>query len=546
MRTTLRPRLLGNLRELLAESERDIQALQGRLRASEELQGGALVRLETLEARFGTHDQLELPDCHDRCIHLDRRLEALERLATDQGQLHKLRDRNVEANIGFAELEHRVTELERAAVEAHSRSHGSPRNVTYEQLQDVQRSVEHMQEQLSAASASRASAIAEADRWHCEAQKWHHEAERLKNRISAMERDLAPAAREAEDLRTHLAQAASETALLRSQLAARDSDSARLECRIVELEAMMGPSKDGRRTRGCRDSRPVALEEGSTGSTGGCVHGRVLTLSQKALEENLKRSASSPLDKLPGVLENLSDSDWGLPLKASVGSDGSSISSASRRGRTEVASAPCLHSVNTGSHIANPPQCGSPMPTSQPTIALRPPESGRIVIDGSPTRPGKVNTVGVPTQQGGQHLAEPVQTPRFTSGSLEPSPRPCKGQQVAVNPPERRMSGVVLPRSQSAPVPLRRTAASPQPQPHAGVLPGSAVPLARWAASPDMGTPTPQGQMAQPYNGWAPQAMAAGRGPAGMRPLSPTPQAPLAAAWSPAYGVAANPAAGCR
>lgn len=78
MRQNLKPRLLAHMHDMLTEKEEDLQALQERLQASEELQGEPLMRLERLENHFGIASST---DRKVQPIPLADRLDVLEQRA---------------------------------------------------------------------------------------------------------------------------------------------------------------------------------------------------------------------------------------------------------------------------------------------------------------------------------------------------------------------------------------------------------------------------------------------------------------------------------
>ncbi|CAE8739465.1 unnamed protein product, partial [Polarella glacialis] len=254
---TMRPRLLGHLRELLDEREQDIAALRAKLCVSEEfdeeLNGRPLSRLELLEAKLGASDgnsaalgpggkvsplngrncsagaqDVALPEAVRRELHA--RLQALEHLADQQV-----------CEADPSDLESRVRALELAA---------SPQNQgrsldAWERLLETKRLVEQLEEKLAVSNAGRVALAAEAERWQTQAEV-------LQSEVAGL-RLLAPTGpqvtdRRSEDLqRSRLAQAVEQASMLGSQLAAREADVARLERRLFELQGQ----QNGCSIQGC-------------------------------------------------------------------------------------------------------------------------------------------------------------------------------------------------------------------------------------------------------------------------------------------------------
>merc|ERR1719356_2108671 len=106
----MRPRLLGHLRDMLAEKEQDITALRSRLRASEEVKGDALSRLEQLEARLcnlppgGTgnpsRETAALAPETSVATGIAAHVEVAERLQASQRLAEQLREQLAIANAG--------------------------------------------------------------------------------------------------------------------------------------------------------------------------------------------------------------------------------------------------------------------------------------------------------------------------------------------------------------------------------------------------------------------------------------------------------------
>lgn len=181
MRPTLRPRLLGHLRDMLAEKEQDIVTLRARLRASEELKGHALGRLELLEAQLSSLPPPGGDGLYD-CT------------AAAQAAVHE-------------------------AVQA------AAHNEVAEQLRASQRQADHLRGMFAASEAGRRELAERLERSELEAEEARREAGALFEHLAALEE------REAQ-----LLQAREQASLLNQQLISREADVARLERRVYELE----------------------------------------------------------------------------------------------------------------------------------------------------------------------------------------------------------------------------------------------------------------------------------------------------------------------
>lgn len=198
MRPTLRPRLLGHLRDMLEEKEQDLEKLRAKLRASEALQGGALIRLERMEAQLQScsANGAEAPP-----EEISERLAALEALAATRGY--------ASASSCDGSFAARVEALERYI----------------SQLADSHRQL----------AESKALLAVQAS----EAQAFRKEATELRERLAAAEKAGAPVSagvRETAALQARLAEAVQQASLLGSQLRSKEQVAQRLERRVVELE----------------------------------------------------------------------------------------------------------------------------------------------------------------------------------------------------------------------------------------------------------------------------------------------------------------------
>jgi len=255
MRPGARPRLLGHLRDMLAEREEDIVTLQGRLRQSEEFHRMSVARMENLEAQLdpACRPVVQNPEKCDRRTLLLTRLEAIERVAVARGLSIPAVPCDAVASDEGRGLDCRVAALERALEgggggEAAGGCEASDLAVSSQPMQQL---VDKLREQLSVSNAGRAALAGETDRWRSEAEALRRENDQLRIRLAQAEQEAAaregreaPATREADALRTRLRQTVQETSLLRSQLAARGADILRLERRCAELEGLPYDSQD--------------------------------------------------------------------------------------------------------------------------------------------------------------------------------------------------------------------------------------------------------------------------------------------------------------
>lgn len=247
MKPRLRPRILGNIRDMLAEKDQDITTLRARLRASEDLKGEPLSRLEQLEARidmksFGAgHDSNDSMVCytaerlgkHAFHTNLLLRLEALEKTLCIRNALSKTDD-----------LEPRVQLLEQNCEQLIALKAQDQLNKNNEDaqnhLREMQRFADQLREQLSMSNARHAALAAEAEKWQATAEDAHKEVLSLRQRLQETARAQATSdldGREVEALRARLAQTVEQASMLGSQLAARDADVARLQRRFSFSEA---------------------------------------------------------------------------------------------------------------------------------------------------------------------------------------------------------------------------------------------------------------------------------------------------------------------
>lgn len=240
----MRPRLLGHLRDMLAEREQDIQTLQTKLRESESVQGEYINRLERLEAQLGMSDLRGPPACAAANgssgvrgrPQLEARIEALVRIVQERG-LRPMEDGTGGQAGG---LESRVAALEECITNSESN----------EQLRSMQRHMDQLREQLHALENARATVQSEADRWHAEADAARQEVIALRQQVAVSgTSEKSPALREVEELRVRLKQAVSEASMLRSQLGSREADASRLERRVTEL--LQGEQEHKTRASGC-------------------------------------------------------------------------------------------------------------------------------------------------------------------------------------------------------------------------------------------------------------------------------------------------------
>lgn len=247
MRPTLRPRLLGHLRDMLSEKEEDLQTLRQRLQVSEEFQGEALSRLERLESHFGVAVNGYEKAKPASGPSLSARLDVLERHAGECKLLGKVSG----AHGAFfeADLGRRLAALEAAAGTWQATGKGAG-DETVQQLHASQRLVEQLREQLHISNAGRAALVGESQRWQHEAEALRREAGALRQEAQALrsssraaafraeaQLEASSASREVEALRGRLAESIREASLLRTQLAARAAEVARLELRVAELES---------------------------------------------------------------------------------------------------------------------------------------------------------------------------------------------------------------------------------------------------------------------------------------------------------------------
>jgi len=485
MKPSLRPRLLGHLRDLLEEHERDIAALRQRLRASEELSGGALGRLERLEAQLG---RPFASDCRSKPSGVDERLDALE-------QLVMMGHSSGSANP--SELENRVTTLERSACGLASSAAGGNGS-----SEATQRLVEQLREQLAVSDAGRAALANETEHWQQQSRTLRRESSVLRERLVASEsecsdlreravsaaRDVAPtqaAKREADILRARVSESVAQASLLGSQLAARESDVARLERYLVEFEGAK-----------CGGGTFSSREESGSNSLGG----------------SRRHDTSSAAEALAAVFRGpRSLEETRLCQRLDVSHHHSSQEPAVVRVESRVGqvngSEPITSSIQTQrqqrdvSSARNAPQPVAPVLT--PAEARRP---LRGVAGGCGTwTPPPMRAAAEPMVSNPQVLTASSSCYEF-AGTVQPVARLgnasssvdfLKLQQRDPSPQTRHMQlaspvqtlkPLVQPRSQSVPVQVRRASAPP---PATGGNPS--VPLARWAVSPVTGPDSSRG-----------------------------------------------------
>jgi len=256
MRPTLPPRLLGHLREMLAEKEEDLQASRLKLQASEDLQGQALSRLEGLEAHFGVtiNGHVKVSPAKKS---LTARLDALEQLAMDcrllgeTGAETEMIRRDWSRVLGETggvcdgsetDLWRRVASLESAAENW---------SVTYaghdlaQQLLASHRLVEQLREQLHSSDSGHAQQqlLREVNRWRGDAEAIREQAEAWRQEAIASDQKATSSSREVEALRGRLADSLREASILRNQLATREADVAHLEKHVADLKASCSPTR---------------------------------------------------------------------------------------------------------------------------------------------------------------------------------------------------------------------------------------------------------------------------------------------------------------
>mmetsp|Transcript_131574 Transcript_131574/g.262555 ORF Transcript_131574/g.262555 Transcript_131574/m.262555 type:complete len:507 (-) Transcript_131574:16-1536(-) len=481
MKPSLRPRLLGHLRDLLDEYERDIAALRQRLRASEECSGGGLGRLERLEAQLGRPGVAAVAlNSRSTPPGVDERLDALEQLVMGHNG----------ASATPPELEGRVATLERSArglASTAANGNGS--------TEATQRLVEQLREQLAVSDAGRAALAGESEHWQLQSRTLRRESSLLRERLVVSEnecselrertasaaRDLAPAQaakREADILRARVTESVAQASLLGSQLAARESDVARLERCLVDFD---GAKSGG----GAFSSR----EESGLNSLGGSRRHDTSSAAE-ALAAVFRGPRSLEETRL---CQRLDMSHHHLPQEPTVvrvesrlgqvnGSEPLASSSQSQRQQRDTSSA------------RSAPQPVAPVLT--PAEARRP-LRGVAGGCGTWTPPPMRAEPMIPNPQvltasnscyEFAGTAQPVARLSNASSSVDF----LKLQQRDPSPHSRHMQLAspvqVQPRSQSVPVQVRRASAPP---PATGG--NTSVPLARWAVSPVIGPDSSRG-----------------------------------------------------
>eukprot|EP00933_Yihiella_yeosuensis_P079058 TRINITY_DN9114_c0_g1_i1.p1 TRINITY_DN9114_c0_g1~~TRINITY_DN9114_c0_g1_i1.p1 ORF type:complete len:405 (+),score=85.34 TRINITY_DN9114_c0_g1_i1:71-1285(+) len=180
MKTSMRPKMLGHLKEMIQEQDQEIVHLRAKLQAYEAMKGEPMDRLEQM--------------------------------------------RSLDGSACFSKED------------------------TIEELQETQRVVNQLQEQLAVSNAGRLAIAAEAERWQAEAEALQKQAIDFQNLLAESKKQIrmlqesqqsvasTQEAREVEALKTRLAQAVEKSSMLGSQLVAREADVARLERRVAALE----------------------------------------------------------------------------------------------------------------------------------------------------------------------------------------------------------------------------------------------------------------------------------------------------------------------
>lgn len=513
MRQNLKPRLLAHMHDMLTEKEEDLQALQERLQASEELQGEPLMRLERLENHFGIASST---DRKVQPIPLADRLDVLEQRAKEckiSGRARNGADMDVERRL--------------AALEDAARSwEAGAGDETVHQLRASQRLVEQLREQLRVSNAGRAELVGESQRWQYEAEAYRTEAAALRKEAQALrsssrsaamraEADLeaTSASREVEGLRGRLAESMREASLLRTKIAAREADVARLELRVAELDSAAlasngcQPASFGGNAKGAF-LRPRLQAEGLHGSHSQDVSAHWST-------EDVHGSASHHANSSRSVNRHASplSLQHQAVLNQSVGSsltlDPEAHSNASsRREPQRMISAPA--STSWGFHFAPAPATPHEVAASikEPRAALHTNLSrssspmrvmnatGTTAATSSPEWPVRTSDISSGL------LTRPLRSPGSSAFSPDPPGNAAQTMTVGLEGlpvfPQRPQSPV---RSQSVPVHLRHGGG----QVH--TVGGPGVSLARWAAAPAEGRVSRRSIGGQPSQAMAAQPM---------------------------------------
>lgn len=525
---------MGHLRDVLAEKEQDIAALRARLRASEELRGGALGRLERLETQLSAGAGAAAAACAAAAspdeaeaarAQLNCRLEALERfvaqgLPADANGAPAREPPPAAQAPSATELERRLAAVERGVRGLAGGGGGEAAGEAAQQLLATQRLVEQLREQLSVSNAGRAALAGEAERWQAEAEAQRREvaalrerlaaAEReagpLRERLAAAEREAAPAAavaREAEGLRVRLAEAVSQAGLLASQLAARESDVVRLERRLAELEGReeFGTASVGssRRPEACGTSAADAVAT----ALGTAPPTRLLD-ANRLLDETWRcGNLEVPYNlAVPDGQDRASDAEWwqrhAFGTEPPQARQGSAVHA---HGPDGLASTTQVHDVISmwprrdaasatkappGTSTLGTPLAGQrtpPPPAAQQGNAVEPLGLGSRAR--SPTsraaqqQPYGTLGAGTDVLGGGQTSARLTSVASASELPKLRDPSPQQARHALAASPVQGGTAAVLARSQSVPVHVRRPGAA---TPAVGSTPS--VSLARWAASP--------------------------------------------------------------
>jgi len=479
MKPSLRPRLLGHLRDLLEEHERDIAALRQRLRASEELSGGALGRLERLEAQLGRAGIAVASNCRSTRPGVDERLDALEQLVMGHSC----------TSATPAELEDRVTMLERNArglVSSAASGNGS--------TEATQRLVQQLREQLAVSDAGRATLAGESEHWQLQSRTLRTESSLLRERLVASENDcselrertagaarhLAPAQaakREADILRARVTESVAQASLLGSQLAARESDIVRLERCLVEFE---GAKSGG----GTFSSREDSLGGSRRHDTSAAEALAAVFRGPRSLEEtrlcqrlDMPHHHSSQEPTVVRVESRLGQVN-GSELIAS-----STTAQRQQRDASSARSAPQPAPVLTPAEARRPLRgvaggCGTWTPPPTRAAAAETMVSNPQVLTASNSCYEFAGTV-----QPSARLSNASSSVDFLKlQQRDPSPQQQQRHMQLASPVQ------VQPRSQSVPVQVRRASAPPP-----AVGGNLSVSLARWAVSPVTGPDSGRG-----------------------------------------------------
>jgi len=446
--------------------------LKARLRASEELRGGTLSRLERFELHCSSRAMGESGNAaHGRRVArtatgattdtslLADRLERLERFVASQGAVlpHSVTRASTD---GADSTVQRVVALETAL---QSLSADGPDD-------SLQQLAEQLREQLTASFASRSTMAAESEKWRAESEALQREAAIFHGEVESTEQECvvlrerlaesareasgaAAAAREVEALRARLADSTAQASVLSSQLTARDVDVAQLERRLADAGRWGGvtgckvdPTSGGGSARWhAASASPVAevrtaTPQGEPGRNNLEVPYNILLPTPDSAADSMSSATTlCPRWDVPLQRAQPKASGWGPWTPPPAGGPGDL--SAHNRTRSPVSARSMQVQTTTGTSFASPME---PLTTGQRTPRL----------------------VSISSNKELPHLRAPSpQTPHLQAAS------PIQGQGVAAIAPP--------PRSQSVPVQVRQ--ASP------GGAAAPAVCLARWAGVPGSG-----------------------------------------------------------